>query len=112
MSQWSAKEKDAVGLTVTNIGTRSFGNNLATILAMSAQRRYNAVQCDLLRIARKNNGFQRRCNAKPTRKTQVRILVPQLVAILVEFTDIRRPVAFDRGNFVGEYAMIIAYVTV
>jgi len=31
---------------------------------------------------------------------------------LVEFTDIRRPVAFDRGNFVGEYPMVIEYLTV
>jgi len=55
----------------------TIGNNLVTILAMSAQRRYNAVQCDLIRIARKNNGFQRHCNAKPIFESHVRILVPQ-----------------------------------
>jgi hypothetical protein len=32
----------------------------------------------LWKIARKNNGFQRRCNAKPIFESHVRILVPQL----------------------------------
>lgn len=52
---------------------------------MSVQCRYNVNKRDLLKIARKNNGFQRHCNAKPIFESHVRILVPQFRHILVAF---------------------------
>jgi hypothetical protein len=59
--------------------TTFLGKNLVRILAMLTQRRYNINQCDFLRNRRKNNGFQRHCNAKPISEIQVRILVPPVL---------------------------------